>query len=492
MPLIPLEIPPGAYRNGTELEQTGRWRDTNLVRWRDGSLRPVGGWRVRVATAYTGIPRGMVAWQDLAGDRRVGVGTPSNLYVTSASGTTTDITPVGFTAGEADASVNTGYGGGFYGTSFYGTELPDTGNFSEATTWSLDNFGQNLVACSSSDGVIYEWTLNVLNPAVAVANAPVDNVGLLVSAERFLFALGAGGNPRKVQWSDREDNTLWTAADTNEAGDIELQTSGSIQCAIQTRGQSLILTDLDAHTATYQGPPFVYGFERVGQSCGVIARKAVSSVDAGVFWMGQESFFVYSGGAVQELPCDVADYIFGDINRAQSSKIHSVPMSQHGEVWWFYPSGGANECDRYACLDYKEGHWTFGQLDRTSGIQRGVFKYPLLCDSDGNMYEHEVGLNYDGATIFAETGPISLGAGDQVMSATMLISDEATQGDVTATFKTRFHPNDVERSYGPYTMSTPTDVRFTGRQVRMRVEGNELANWRVGVMRLEAKAGGLR
>ena len=44
---------------------------------------------------------------------------------------------------------------------------------------------------------------------------------------------GAGGNPRKVQWSDREDNTLWTPAATNEAGDLELNTSGQIMAGIK-------------------------------------------------------------------------------------------------------------------------------------------------------------------------------------------------------------------------------------------------------------------
>ena len=315
---------------------------------------------------------------------------------------------------------------------------------------------------------------------------------MMVTAERFLFALGAGGNPRLVQWSDREDNTLWAAAATNEAGDIELQTAGQIMCGLSVRGQSLILTDQDAHSATYQGPPFVYNFERVGQSCGVISRKAAISVDAGAFWMGQESFFSYSGGAAEELPCDVADYVFGDMNKSQTSLIHAVQMAQHGEIWWFYPSGSSNECDRYVALDYKEGHWTFGQIDRTCGVPRGVFKYPLWTDSLGNLWEQEVGLNYDGATIFAESGPISLGVGEQVMSATSMIPDEGTQGDVTATFKTRFHPNDDERSYGPYSMANPTDVRFTGRQVRMRVEGSRLADWRVGTMRLDVTPGGKR
>ena len=134
----------------------------------------------------------------------------------------------------------------------------------------------------------------------------------------------------------------------------------------------------------------------------------------------------------------------------------------------------------------------FGEIDRTCGVSRGVFKYPLWTDSLGNLWEQEVGLNYEGANIFAETGPISLGVGDQVMCVKSMIPDESTQGDVTATFKTRFYPNGPEQSHGPFPMANPTDVRFTGRQVRMRVEGARLANWRVGTMRVDAMPGGQR
>jgi hypothetical protein len=87
--------------------------------------------------------------------------------------------------------------------------------------------------------------------------------------------------------------------------------------------------------------------------------------------------------------------------------------------------------------------------------------------------------------------PLDDGVGDNVAVCTMLIPDEKTQGQVTATFKTRFHPNDTERSYGPYSMANPTDVRFTGRQIRMRINGTA-ADWRVGIPRLDMKPGGLR
>jgi len=492
MPLIPLKIPAGVYANGTDYEASGRWHDASLVRWRDGSLRPIGGWRERIATAFASTPRTMISWEDNSNDRWVAAGAFDKLYVVRASNIVSDITPTTLTPGKLSASVQTGYGGSFYGTSFYGTPRPDTGNYSEATTWSLDNWGEYLVGCSVADGTLWEWQLDTATPAQAIANAPTNNLGLMVTEERFLFALGANGEPRKVQWCDRENNTLWAPDATNEAGDIELQTRGQIMAGVRTRGQALILTDIDAHSANYIGPPFVFGFEQVGTSCGLISRNAAIPTDNGVFWMGQRGFFLYDGTTVQELPCDVHDLVFDDINPSQISKVWAMSLGQQGEVWWFYPSSASNEIDRYVALDFKEGHWMTGSLSRTCGVDRGVFKYPLMADADGDLIDHEIGVNYDGASVYAESGPISIGNGDQIMAVRNLIPDELSQGEVSVTFKTRFHPNDVERSYGPYSMSNPTSVRFQGRQVRMRVEGEQLANWRAGVMRVDAVARGGR
>ena len=52
MPLIPLKFPPGVFRNGTELDATGRWHDSNLCRWHDQTLKPIGGWRTRTEKAF--------------------------------------------------------------------------------------------------------------------------------------------------------------------------------------------------------------------------------------------------------------------------------------------------------------------------------------------------------------------------------------------------------------------------------------------------------
>ena len=493
MALIDLNIPAGVYKNGTDLQSMGRWHDASLIRWGDGVMRPVGGWRLRSSTAANAVLRGMLTWIDNSSDRWIASGTYNKLYVWNAAGTLSDITPTGLTAGREDAIAFTGYSGGNYGSYAYGIARPDTARIQPATSWDLQSWGELLLACNEDDGKIYQWELNTATIAAVLSNAPTSNRGIVVTEERFLFALGAGGNPRKVQWSDREDNNLWTPAATNEAGDLELNTSGSLMTGLTVSGQTLLLTTRDAHVANYIGPPYVYGIERVGVSCGLAAKQAAVSVDRGAFWMGVNSFYTYSGGAVQELPCDVGDYVFNDINRAQISKVFGMSNSMFGEVTWFYPSSSSTENDRYATYNYTENTWMIGDLARTAGADRSAFRQPIMADPDDyKIYEHEIGFDYGTLTPFAETGPFRIGTGDQVMSVTELLPDEKSQGDVNATFKTRFYPNGVERSYGPYSMSNPTSVRFTGRQVRMRIEGVRLADWRVGINRVEAVGGGRR
>ena len=491
--LIPLQLPPGVHANGTEFESSNRWREASLVRWHDGSMRPVGGWTVRKSSAFATAPRAMISYLDNDSDEHMAAGTYDKLYYVNPALTVTDITPSsGFTSGSLNGALNLGYGGGFMGSTNYGRAPTSSGVYAEATTWSLDTWGEYLLGVSSTDGKLLEWQGNPSANAAVVANAPVDNLAMVVTEERFVFCLGAGGNPRKVAWSDKENNTLWSAAATNEAGDMELQTNGQIMCGVRMRGATLILTSEDAHLATYSGAPFVYGFQRVGTACGIASRKAAVAIDEGAFWMGKKGFYTFNGSTATEISCEVADYVFDDLNPSQVSKVYAVHNSQFGEIWWFYPSASANENDRYVTLDYKEGHWATGVIDRTAGVDQGIFVNPIWADASGNLYNQETGYTHGSVKPYAESGSISLGNGDTIMKVSKLIPDERTQGQVEVTFKTRFHPNDSETSHGAYTLSNPTDVRFTGRQVRVKIQGTANDNWRSGIMRIDAVPGGRR
>ena len=192
------------------------------------------------------------------------------------------------------------------------------------------------------------------------------------------------------------------------------------------------------------------------------------------------------------MPCDVSDYVFNDINLTQKSKIYAVHNSKFGEIWWFYPSNDSNENDSYVTYNYREGHWNIGTLSRLAGVDAGVYTYPIMVDANGYIYEHEVGFDYDSAVLYAQSGPIELGTGENIMNVRQVIPDEQTLGEALVSFTSRFYPTGVESTFGPYTAANPTSVRFSGRQVEMKVTGNTLSDWRIGVMRLEATAGGRR
>lgn len=584
---VPLKVAPGVYRNGTQYQSAGRWYDANLVRWFEGTIRPIGGWERRLENEtgsyldiqVNGVMRGSHSWRDNSSNQWLGAGGSKKLYIIKASKKPYDITPyrstgtltnafstvnasptvtvahtahgantgdtVNFSNGTAigssgvtlsgnyiltkvndnsytvtasgnaastetnqgsadykyelnigyvDSQAQNGYGTWLYGQSAYGTPRPQFSSTGvvPATTWALDNWGEYLLACRNDEGKIYEWQLNTANRAAVVTNAPTGNSSIVVTPERFVFALGAGGNPRKVQWCDQEANTVWTPAATNQAGDFELATSGKLICGERTRYGTLLLTTVDAHLATYQGPPYVYGFERVGFGCGAISAQASVSLDIGAVWMSDGVFHLFDG-TVKPLQCDVSDYVFSDFNYGQAAKVNGVLNVEYFEVTWFYPSSGSSECDRYVSWNYRENTWAIGSLARTTAVPRGVFQFPIMFDPSGYVYDHEVGYDYSGATPYAETGPIEFGNGDRIMVARQVLPDEKIQGEVSVSFKTRFAPEGAESTFGPYTISSKyTDVRFSGRQVSFKVSGAELGDWRVGNFRLEAVPGARR
>lgn len=498
--LVTLQIPPGVYKNGTEYQSKGRWQDCDLMRWFEGTLRPVGGWRKiiggtpRAELQVLGTARGSFAWRDNGTERYLAIGTEQKLYARRGTvSELTDITPVGLVVGFQNSGANTGYGGGPYGYDTYGTPRTTADLSQIATTWSFDNFGEFLVAVQSEDGRLFYWDLDLLADAqqvIAVSGTvPLDNKGVIVTDERFVVLLQADGNRRRVTWSNIEDLFDWEQTATKQAGSFELQTNGEIMTAKRVRGQVLILTTTDAHTMQYIGPPLVYGFERVGTGCGCISRNALVAIDKAAMWMGENSFFLYDG-FVKPVPCDVSDYVFTRLNRAQIAKIWAVHNTDFGEVTFFYPA--STEVDSYVTYNYRENHWSVGSMGRTTGVNDDVYVNPIRVAADGFLYEHEVGFAYESQVPFAESGPVELGQGDQVYMCKYMYPDEKTQGDVQARFATRFYPNAIEYNFGPYQMANPTSIRFTGRQVAMRVEGVNAVDWRVGLPRIDVEPGGLR
>jgi len=405
----------------------------------------------------------------------------------------------GITAGQTDASTATGnYGQGAYGASNYGVGDPALGTLIEATSWQFDTFGQFLVATSIKDRRLYVWKLStppdgLLEP---IPGAPVSNNGLVVTPERFLFALGAGGDGRTITWADQESLTDWTATILNQAGSFPISSNGALLAGRRGKNETLLWTEVDMWVARYVGGQLVYSFHQMGSQCGAISRHAMALVDAQAFWMGLRGFFVYNG-FVQGVPSEVSDHIFNDINRTQASKIFAISLAEFREIIWFYPSAGSMENDRYVIYNWGGRTWSIGKLERTAGVDRGVFSYPIMTDASGSVYDQERGEGYldtDDVTTLkpsAEGGPVEIKGGNLVYDLLYLIPDEKTSGDVEAIFFTSYFPNEPEVQSPTFALSKQTSVRLNGRQIRMKIQQVK-PGWRFGIARFEVEPGGRR
>ena len=413
-----------------------------------------------------------------------------------------------------------------------GWGMPATTNVAGALLrhWSHDNFGEDLVM-NVRDGAIYYWDKSGGTSSRAVeittlagsTNAPTIAKKVIVSErDRHVLAFGcdsetASGtqDPLLIRFASQESLTEWNALPTNTAGELRIGTGSEIITAVQTKQQTLVITDVSVHALQFIGPPFTFGITEVGRNTTIISENAAVAIEESVYWMGYREFYVYNG-RTQKLVCPVQDFVFSDLNRDQDTKIVAGQNSAYSEVWWFYPSSDATANDRYVVYNYEQNIWYYGTLARTAWVDRGVLLYPIAASTDNYLYYQEFGLDdgsqspASGITSFIESSQVTIGDGEKFFFASRVIPDitfrESTNEtpQVNLTLKARRFPgttyNQTDTSAVTQSASTPielftekADIRLRGRSFALRLESTATGvSWRLGTTRVDLRQDGRR
>ena len=341
MPRVAIMPPVGIVRGPTPEANNGRWWDGNNVRFRDGQPEPIGGNVAVPATFTPTVARDVLSWHSNDHKHWVAFGTDDKLYAyLFDTQVAYDITPAGV-GGLDPPGALLGYGLADYGESAYGTAR-DAGDIGPGDTtgtlgdqWSMDTFGEDLLIVPTQDGHLYRWTPTTPTVLpVIVAGAPLNNRSVIVTDQRHVVLLGAGGDPRNVAWSDQENPNVWNPLVDNLAGSKLLSTQGMAMTANKVSDGILIFTTNDVHKMTYVGSPYAYGIVQIATGCGPISSRAVVGIGNVLAWPGQQSFWTYAGN-VQAMPCDVGGWFFDLINRAQVGRVFGTPNPAFSEMWDF-------------------------------------------------------------------------------------------------------------------------------------------------------------
>lgn len=441
------------------------------------------------------------------------VGVPANnsYTITHSSPATSTAGPGGGAAvsyvyelsiGYQDATIGLGWGAGPWGSGTWGTPRTSSSIIFEPRTWSLDNFGEILIA-NPINGSIYQW--DPQDPpgtlATIVTNAPTMCRAIFITGERFLVALGTDGDPMQIAWASQGTLTTWSPTSTNTANVRTLSGGSKMMSGARLgNGANLLWSDSACFLMQYRGDRLVYGTRMIGEKCGLIGPMAKVVVNGIAYWMSPAGFYTSGGAAPQSLPnqSDIQDYVFDNITIAQQFKCFATYVEHFDEVWFHYPSESENEPTRYVIYSITERHWSIGTLERTSSarFETGNTR-PMMAAEDGYVYDHENGVDANGAALesYLKWAPIQM-AGRNFELRGLFPDFETQVGDlsilITAYDRIRGGSTDSET----LTVTESEDVEdplVSGRYMEFTITSNTIGgDWRLGRILIEVVPMGTR
>jgi hypothetical protein len=438
-----LDTKPGIQRDGTTFDADA-YTDGRWVRFQRGRPRKIGGYR-EIVNDLAGPSRGIYL-NPQQSFNNVFNGYSGGLQVLPISNSgigsgITDMTLSGFTANannlwQFDAFFDgTGSGNNLLlahpgqnlnlidnntntpvlGGSITGTSLSPIGVFtavaatitsgSASITMSAVNTqigaGQLVTGTGIPAGAtvvsIASTTLIISAPATANGSSitltfdnQVSVSGGVVTLHPYVFVYGNDGLIKNCSAGNVND---WVSADANEVS----VATGKIVQGLPVRGGSNapsgLFWSLDSLIrVSYIGgagsPPQFWRYDLISSQSSILSSQSVIEYDGVYYWCGVDRFLLYNG-VVKEIPNNFnQNYFFDNLNYAQREKVWVTKVPRFGEIWWFYPSGNATECNNAVIYNTRENVWYDAGFavgaQRSAGFFSQIFQFPVSSDWNVN------------------------------------------------------------------------------------------------------------
>lgn len=313
------------------------------------------GMRPAASAVSVGLPalasdaRGAFAARNLAGVRRVIVGTGSALYE-AGSGSWTDVSALG------------GYA--------LGTD----------DRWSFAQFGDSAIAASlgadmqrSSSGAF-----------AAISGAPKARV--IISLRGFVLALHTnegtyGDSPDRWWCSALLDETDWTPSISTQCTTGRLvESGGALKAGARLGDDAVVYKERAMWLARYVGAPEVWNFQLVSGEIGCVGQEAVVDTGAGHIFVGLDDIYSFDGVRPQSIAVgSVREWFVRTRDPVYAYRTRVLWDRQTSLAYIFFPSAGSGGVvDTGLVYHVRTGKW--GRLDMT-------VEAPLIYASPAVTYD---------------------------------------------------------------------------------------------------------
>lgn len=422
---------------------------------------------------------------------------------------------------------------------------------SPPTSTSLDTWRFALIGGIPiiSNGVdpLWKWD-NFAGVATTISGAPSICKALCVVNNRVVVGnIQESGYsfPARIRWTDLIGISKWDKNLKLDSGQKDLVSPNTsldgidqIQAITHMNDTLVIFCERNIWYGAHADHPIIYSFSPLGQNIGLIANKVFVKTPFGIFFMGQEDFYVLSGTNPESIGFNIRNSCFPNLNKNFINTSFAYYKPSTKEVVFCVPTGSNETPDTAFVYQLETKAWSIWDVDYLCHTQyfdssgtawdslpfgswdsitdsrwdtvgsTGILPSEAVGDSLGNILKLDSGYNNNGNAINStiETGDIFLRdkSGDTLDNINKIVYE------ILPVFKPQSTVNDVMIQIGvrqtlhqditwsipmPFTIgvSTLSTLRQMGKCIRLRFYTDTLnSSWILNSWKLTYDIGGSR
>lgn len=279
------------------------------------------------------------------------------------------------------------------------------GNYSLATAenWEFIIWGQKVIAVAI-DEAPQIITMGGANFADLGGSPPKARHIGIVGQFVVMANLDESGTltPNKVRWSGINNEATWAASASTQADSQSLYApadygGGWIMKVIGGSEYGLVFQEYAIWRMTYVGSPTVFSFDVISNGIGTPAKNSVVSVGEKVFFLGQDGFYVTTGGLPVSISHDrISRTFLADVDTANYNRVVGAVDPKSHIIVWIYPSTDSDGTpDKAIIYDYINNKFSDAVFDSQwiySGLGAG-YTLETLDNINSSIDAHTTSLD---------------------------------------------------------------------------------------------------
>ena len=241
------------------------------------------------------------------------------------------------------------------------SNVSKTGNYTNVERWKFTQFGDTVIAANDKDKLqAYTLGSSTLFADLAAA-APVAKYVTVVRDFVVAANLDSGTNANKVQWSNINDETNWTAGAASQS-DYQIIPDGGNITGITGGETGLILLERAVVRMSYIGSPLFFQFDTIARGLGCVEGNSIAKYGNLTFFLGEEGFYSCDGSTVTPIGNEKVDrWFYANANPSKLDTMSATVDPFRKIVVWNFVN---NFADRQLLIyNWQVQKWSYGSTD---------------------------------------------------------------------------------------------------------------------------------